>query len=111
MNPVHSSPFPLCEPGHFQAMKTPSRLLYSSDVRQQVNATQTASCRNKLLNGWALVNFRATKRWLVRILLHQAIVKAHKLRVIVILQHELAWPDSRLLSQKHFCSEMPLQLL
>lgn len=45
-----------------------------------------------------------------RLLFHQAIVKPHQLRVLVIFQDELPWPHLRLLPQEHFRSEVPLQL-
>src|SRR5208283_2409241 len=43
-------------------------------------------------------------------LLHQPIVNAHELGVVVILQNELARSQFRFLPQEDLCAEMPLKL-
>jgi len=44
-------------------------------------------------------------------LFHQAIIDAHKLGVVIILEHELPRTHFRFLVEKHFGAKVPLKLI
>ena len=53
---------------------------------------------------------RNTRPTILRGLLHQAIIDAHELSVVVILEYELAGAKLGFLTQQNFGAELPLQI-
>src|SRR5215468_7042475 len=83
----------------------PRGLFHSSGTHTHVNATTRTSCRmmrqDRMAGG---DRARAC-------LLHQAIVDAHQLRVVVVFENELSWPQLRLVTKQNPGAEVALQLV
>src|SRR6202008_5079957 len=109
MNPVHSSLIPFFDaPGHFHAIELPQKIIHYqfNVVEREVNDASIASCRmNRLNEGAGSAATHSSE------LLHQPVVEAHQLRLVVILQHQLSWAHFRFLAQQNFRSKMPLQFV